>query len=76
VDEEKTIRLLIKGIIGGVVVIVLSFVGCSVHMDRKIVQCIESGNDPIECRMALENDGYSKDRLILNTIKELQAERE
>jgi hypothetical protein len=73
--DFKTTRTLIRCVVAGIAVLVMTFVGCNVHIDRKISQCITEGNDPILCRMALEGDGYSRDRVVIQMLKELQIER-
>ena len=73
--DYKIKRTLIKAVATGFVVIVLSFVGCSVHSKSRISKCITEGNDPILCRLALEDNGYTQDRFVMQIVKELQAER-
>jgi len=73
--EEKTVRLIIKGIIVSFVFLVATIAIYDGHEDRLTSECIKNGNEPIECRMAIGADGYSADRMLLQVIKELNAER-
>ena len=72
--ENKVIYQIVRAIVAAVVVVALSFVGCTIHIDYQIGTAIKAGVDPIEARMALESDGYSEARFWVSILKNVKIE--
>ena len=73
-DDAKILQTLVGCIAAGFIILVTAVALDARHEDNQVSKCIENGNGPIECSMAF--DGAYNDKLILQAIKELQAERE
>ena len=73
-NTEKLQQTMVRGVIAAVIVVITAVTLNHMNEDRQITNCIEITNDPIECSMAI--DSYSRDKILLNAIKEIKAERE
>jgi hypothetical protein len=72
-DVSKLQQTAIRGIIAAVIIVISAVTLNHINEDRVISKCIQEGNNPIECAMAV--DGYSSDKILLNAIQEIKAER-
>ncbi len=73
-NVDKLHQTMVRGVIAFAIFLIGAVALDAAHEDRQLSKCIENGNSPIECSMAF--DSFDDNKIILQAIKKLQAERE